>query len=273
MKWLSANLFKRRRKNVVKAEPREPRRVLKPLLWSLAFAAVVGAGTYGWQVIRTAGLEEFRALQITGELENVQAADVQRVLEPMIERGFVELDIAAARAAVESLPWVDEAAVRRQWPGILAVEIFEQQPVATWYGTALLNRKGEVFIDGAAGYSGVLPDLSGPAGSQDELLEELARVRRQLAAGSGLELRRLLRSERRAERLWLANGIEVRLGRHDTERRLDRFIRVAWPALRAQLERIEYVDMRYDNGFAVGWKESVAHSATSGDRADVQENG
>lgn len=273
MKPLFRKLFKRRRKNAVKSEPREPRQVIKPMMWSLAVVTMIGAGAYGWQAIREAGLEEFRALQITGELENVQAADVQHVLKPMIERGFVELDIAAARAAVESLPWVDEAAVRRQWPGILAVEIFEQQPVATWYGTALLNRKGEVFIDGAAGYSGVLPDLSGPAGSQDELLEELVKVRQQLAAGDALELRRLLRSERRAERLWLANGLEVRLGRHDTSRRLERFINVAWPALRAQIERIEYVDMRYDNGFAVGWKELAAHSATSGDMTDVQENG
>ncbi|MDX1443158.1 MAG: cell division protein FtsQ/DivIB [Gammaproteobacteria bacterium] len=268
MKWL-----KRRKKNAVKREPREPRQVLRPALWALAAVGVIAAGVFGWQAIREAGLEEFRALQITGELENVQPADVREALAPMIERGFVNLDIAAAREAIESLPWVHEAAVRRQWPGILAVEIFEQHPVATWYGTALLNREGDVFIDGAAGYSGVLPDLTGPAGSQEDLLQELANVRQQLDGVPGLELRRLLQSERRAERFWLANGLEVRLGRHDTDARLARFIKVAWPVLRLQAERVAYVDMRYDNGFAVGWKQSTANPVTSGDETDVQENG
>lgn len=266
-------LLQRRKPNRMKTPPPSRRELLRPALWLLGMMLVSSAGWLGWQQIRAAGLEEFRALQVTGELRNVDPAELQEVLEPFIERGFVELDIAAAQAAVEAMPWVHEAAVRRQWPGILAVEIFEQRPVATWYGTALLNREGDVFLDGAAGYSGVLPDVAGPRGSQFEMLQELSVVMQSLSRSEDLHLRRLLRSERRAERLWLANGIEVRLGRHDTERRLQRFIDVAWPVLRQQQDRLAYVDMRYDNGFAVGWKQSTGNSETSGDMTDVQENG
>lgn len=264
--------FRRRRKNRLKTGQAQ-RDFRKPLAWSLGVVVVLASAAGAWQAIRSAGLEEFRALQITGELENVDPAQVHDAVAPFIARGFVELDIAAAREAVESLPWVADAAVRRQWPGILAVEIFEQKPVATWYGTALLNREGRVFVDGAAGYSGVLPDLYGPAGAQAEMLQELATVTSRLSQGQQLEIRRLLLSERRAERLWLKNGLEVRLGRHDTDRRLQRFIDIAWPVIRHQLLQVAYVDMRYDNGFAVGWKEPAENSATSGDKTDVQENG
>jgi cell division protein FtsQ len=257
----------RRKKNAVKAQPREPRSVVKPMLWMFGVIATVVAAYGGWSAIRSAGLEEFRALEVTGEMQNVTAKELHGTLAPFIEQGFVELDIAAAQAAVESLAWVEHASVRRQWPGILRVEIFEQRPVATWYGTALLNNKGEIFIDGAAGYSGVLPDLSGPAESQLELLQALFTVETKFESlgQSGLELRRLQRSDRHAERLWLQNGLEIRLGRKDMDMRLERFIQVAWPVLRGQVERVAYVDMRYANGFAVGWKESVTDALTSGE--------
>lgn len=263
--------FGRKKKNAVKTQPHEPRNVVKPMLWVLGAIGIVAAAYGSWSVIRNAGLEEFRALEVTGEMQNVTAEELRDTLAPFIEQGFVELDIAAAQAAVESLAWVERASVRRQWPGILRVEIFEQSPVATWYGTALLNDKGEIFIDGAAGYSGVLPDLSGPAESQPELLQELFTVEAKFqswsgrSGHSGLELRRLHRSDRHAERLWLQNGLEIRLGRKDMDLRLERFIQVAWPVLRGQVERIAYVDMRYANGFAVGWKKPVTDALTSGE--------
>jgi cell division protein FtsQ len=52
----------------------------------------------------------------------------------------------------------------------------------------------------------------------------------------------------------LDNGIEVRLGREDATERLARFSALALPALAAKLATVAYVDMRYTNGFAVGWK-------------------
>jgi cell division septal protein FtsQ len=35
--------------------------------------------------------------------------------------------------------------------------------------------------------------------------------------------------------------------------RLDRFIRLASPLVAKRLAEIKYVDMRYTNGFSVGW--------------------
>ena len=51
-----------------------------------------------------------------------------------------------------------------------------------------------------------------------------------------------------------SQAIDVRLGRFDTEKRLQRFIRVL-PALVSEKEfadnKIKVIDMRYPNGFAV----------------------
>jgi cell division protein FtsQ len=53
----------------------------------------------------------------------------------------------------------------------------------------------------------------------------------------------------------------VRLGRRDVDQRLERFFAVAAPVLRDDFERIEYVDLRYTNGFAVGWRDGAAPPA------------
>jgi cell division protein FtsQ len=60
--------------------------------------------------------------------------------------------------------------------------------------------------------------------------------------------------ERGAWRLVLRGGQEIRLGRRDIDERLYRFFHVVTPALTAVLPRVEYVDLRYTNGFAVGWR-------------------
>jgi len=53
----------------------------------------------------------------------------------------------------------------------------------------------------------------------------------------------------------LSNGIRVRLGATTVERRLDRFFVALDQVLSSQAEHVDYIDMRYTNGFAIGWKD------------------
>lgn len=256
MKW-----FRRKKLNrKLGAATRPARNWRKPLLWSAAAVAIGGTSYGAWRYVETSGYEQFRTLEITGPMLHVSAHAVRDALAPQIDAGFVDFDIAEARGALLAMPWVRDAAVRRDWPGVLHVDVIEQQPVATWFGTSLLNDAGEVFIDGAAGFSGVLPDLGGPAGAQQAMIERMGEVSSRLGAIE-LEVKRLLRTERRAERMWLSNGMELRIGKQAYEERLRRFVRSAWPEIREQSERIAYVDMRYTNGFAVGWKTETDNGA------------
>lgn len=248
-------MWARRRKQNRVREAAQPLQWQKPTRWLLMLVLLVIGMQQTWQLIERQGFETFRALEVSGELANVRAEEVHAVLKEQIAAGFVNFDIAVARASVEAMPWVKSASIRRGWPGVLHVEIVEQQPVATWFGTALMNAEGEVFLDGAAGVSGELVDIGGPQDSQRRLLARVAELKDMLRPLQ-LDLQRIVLSERRAERLWLANGIEVRLGRRDHEKRLKRFIDSAWPELQQQESDIAYVDMRYTNGFAVGWKTS-----------------
>ena len=52
----------------------------------------------------------------------------------------------------------------------------------------------------------------------------------------------------------LQGGQTIRIGRSDVEQRLDRFFLLAAPLLRNEFDRVSHVDMRYTNGFSVGWR-------------------
>jgi cell division protein FtsQ len=70
-----------------------------------------------------------------------------------------------------------------------------------------------------------------------------------------LTLEKLELDERGSWRLVLGSGQEIRLGRRDIDERLYRFFRFVAPALADKLTRVAYVDLRYTNGFAVGWRD------------------
>jgi cell division protein FtsQ len=51
----------------------------------------------------------------------------------------------------------------------------------------------------------------------------------------------------------LQNGIEVRLGRRDVAGRTELFLDVVANIITGRAAEIDYVDMRYGNGFTIGW--------------------
>ena len=59
----------------------------------------------------------------------------------------------------------------------------------------------------------------------------------------------------------LANGVTVRLGRRQVDERFERFVATALKLVTQRGEDIAYVDMRYTNGFAIGWRGSAARGA------------
>ena len=59
---------------------------------------------------------------------------------------------------------------------------------------------------------------------------------------------------RGAWNLTLDNGVRVRLGRQQIDERFERFMLAAAKLVSQRATDIAYVDMRYSNGFAVGWK-------------------
>lgn len=230
--------------------------------WALGIAAV------GWLSFQLAVLaldQPIRAIEIEGSFHRVSALEVEAQLAQDIGRGFFSADLRAMRERLSALAWVDTAHIRRRWPDTLRVSIAEQVAAARWGEAGLLNVRGELFMEAARHVPAELPHLSGPDGAQVQVAERYLRLREQLAA-LGMQVTAVEMDARGAWRLELSNGIEVRLGRRDVDERIERFLLAAGGVLVGRLPEISYLDMRYSNGFSVGW--SATAQARSGEQGE-----
>ena len=196
-------------------------------------------------------------LNVNARFDHVSAEQIRAAAQPLLGKGFFALDLDEVRAAVARLPWVERAEVRKRWPDTVDLTVFEQQPFARWGSERLVNRRGELFsVAGADGLQG-LPRLSGPDDRLDDVLRFHAECQREFT-GSGLAVEAVALSPRGGWRLELASGTVVELGRDDAQRRLTRFLDV-WPRLAGtHASAPAYIDLRYENGFAMRWPEPAA---------------
>ena len=214
-------------------------------LFTAAFLLV--AWVTGYYVMRLPAFP-LREVRITTELAHVTADQVETIVTSELQGNFFTLDLARARAGFEKLPWVRKVNVRRQWPDRLEVALEEHVPLGRWGGAGLVNTFGEPF---AAAYDGHLPLFAGPPGSAKEIAIQYGYFQKSLAA-IGLAPVQVQVSARRAWQVRLASGVTLELGREFVEARLDRFIAVYARTVGRLQRRINYVDLRYANGFAVG---------------------
>lgn len=217
----------------------------------------------GWWFVNTSGAQEVAQLQIDGDFRRVSAAQVRNAADLHLVQGFVELQLEQVKADIEALPWVARARVERAWPSGLRIRVWERQPLARWGDAALLDTEARVFVPAADERPPDLPQLHGAAGRQREVLDAYTRLTGQLAdtpfAPTGLTM------DARGE--WTAttlSGIGLRLGRTLDDERLALLRGQVLEALRERMHEADYVDLRYTNGFAVGWKEKAAPTTGEG---------
>lgn len=197
-----------------------------------------------------------RTIRIEGPFERVSALEIEAAIGDELERGFFSASLAEIQDRVVALSWIDKANVVRRWPDTVEISVMEQIPAAAWGERGLMNTRGELFVAKARHVPAELPRLSGPEGSAPEVARRYLAIRKHLIP-LGLDLRRLHMDARGAWDLTLSNGVQVRLGRRDTDERTDLFLDVVANIVSSREADIEFVDMRYSNGFTIGWEEDA----------------
>ncbi len=229
--------------------------------WRLGglLVTVLVLGSLGWalKTLRDPATLPISEVQIVGRFQHLQPASLRQRASAAVRGGFFSIDVERVRAVLLAEPWIARVSVRRVWPNRLLVRIEEQQAVARWGDKGLLNADGELFVPEQGALPAGLVRLDGPAGSERQLLAHLRQLRT-VMAGTGLAISRLWLTPRRAWRLRLDNGIRVVIGRGGFRRRLRRLAGVYSALLGQRSADIDTIDLRYTNGFAVGWKSGLA---------------
>jgi len=249
-------------------KPSEARRRLKlpQLNWrylgySAGALAVVGCGA---AALSWALNQPIQTVAVEGRFQRVTPGDVERVVKACVHgAGLLSVDLAAVRRAIHTLPWVDAVSVQRAWPRGLTVLVVEQTAAARWGERGLLNMRGELFDSDERHIPPELAQLEGPEGKQALVAQRYLATEGRLMQ-AGLRLTALRLDTRGAWEFELANGVTVRLGRRQVDERFEKFMSTALKLVTQRGEDIAYVDMRYTNGFAIGWRGAAAHPTGQG---------
>lgn len=187
-----------------------------------------------------------RVLQLSAAPNQVDVAQVETVVRNELRGNFFTVDLESVRASFEKLPWVRRVSVRRHFPWQLEVSLEEHVALARWNGAELVNTHGEVF---AAETKQVLPGFIGQRENAAEVARMYGEFEVQLAT-LNMEIAQISLSPRRAWQLRLRNGMVLELGREQSQQRLARFVAVYPYSLATMQHQVDYVDLRYRNGFA-----------------------
>ncbi|NIP73401.1 MAG: FtsQ-type POTRA domain-containing protein [Gammaproteobacteria bacterium] len=219
-------------------------------------AGGLAAGLAGavWWLMEPSSLP-LRSVQVEGSFRHLRSQELQQAVAAHAGGGFFTVDIEAIREAVLQRPWVDTVSVRRIWPDILRIRVTEHRPLARWGDDGLVSVDGVWFRPPRDELARHLPELHGPDGFQRQLVRRYREINGMLRV-LGRHVTGLAVNERRAWRMVLDNGVEVRLGRRELESRLRRLVSVYPQVLARRAEGIAAVDLRYTNGFAVRLRKS-----------------
>jgi cell division protein FtsQ len=216
----------------------------------LVASALLWAGT-AWLVRQP--VFAWSEVVVTKRIERASAAHLEAVVREELAGTFFTMDLARAQRALAQVPWVRNVALRRMWPNRLEIEVEEHAPFARWNDVALVNSRGEVFN---ADWQDDLPQFEGQEGRAAEMSAQY-RAWSAVLEPLALAIRTLHLSPRGSWQIRATGplgALTVELGRDQPDARLARFV-AAQPrtlgALARAGTRVDYVDLRYRNGFAV----------------------
>ncbi|HBC7440967.1 TPA: cell division protein FtsQ [Morganella morganii] len=224
----------------------------------LFFLMVLGTLVWGGLMVlnwmKDADRLPMSKLVLTGERHYTTNDNVRKAVLSLETPGtFMTLDVNEVQQQLERIPWLRQVTVRKQWPDELKIHLVEYVPYARWNDSQMVDDAGRVFsLPAELTEKDSFPMLYGAQGSEQDVLSGYREMAQQLS-GAGLKIKSASMSPRHAWQLVLDNDVRVELGRLDTKGRLQRFIELYPTLTQEQDKRVDYVDLRYDSGAAVGW--------------------
>ncbi len=259
------NMLKKSRKRqqvTPKKTARTPVREYINLPWKrvafylLMLLPVIGViATYQW--IQNPENLTIKTVEVTGDLKVLDKKVLQPVIEPYAKTNLYLLDSDALEKDIEANPWVHSASMTKVWPDKLVIKIFEQKPVAYWGKHAMLADNGEIIEAVLENGKADLPTLFSPNEKGRNMATGFLKIRKWME-GFPLKIVQFKEDTRGSWQVKLENGMTLKIGRNQQEKRLRRFMVGYKERLINVIDKISVVDLRYTNGFSVKWKKGLS---------------
>ena len=194
---------------------------------------------------------------IEGKLKYISEEEIANTVGKLVGgKNLVTLDLSRLHNALVQMPWMAKVAVVKRFPDTIAVQVVEHSPSARWRTSGVYDSTTDsVFYPDLRGIDLPLVILSAPHDSLAGDLYQHAAQFIALCARTPYFIKEVHLDAVRGYRIRLEGDVWLILGRETSANlpliRLKRFL-LAFPQTQLKLSEISYVDLRYDNGFAVG---------------------
>ncbi|MBB3169100.1 cell division protein FtsQ/DivIB [Simiduia aestuariiviva] len=191
---------------------------------------------------------------IEGSFSLVTRAHIANLLADNIHTGFWKIDIQALQRELEQDPWIKTVSIRRRWPDRLMVEVQEQTPIARWGDRGFVNNTAElILVDNLGEALQNLPRLDAEDRALGKLMQNYQTIA-ELMGARNLKLAHIELDSRGSWRVTLSDGVKIVFGRHRLQERMRLFAKIYDVKLAEHWQDVASVDVRYNNGAAVGWR-------------------
>jgi len=188
-------------------------------------------------------------LVLTNKLEHITYGMVEAEIAPWFPEGYIYIDINAIKDQLQKMVMVSQINVEKVWPNTLNISIEEERPVATWNGKSMLSEKGDILPLALEELE--LPKLKG-ADSESKLVMQHFLLFSRWGKRHQLNLVGLQHSSA-GWKLEYNAGFQIWLDNNKAMKNLQQLEHVI---NQFQISQIRRIDMRYEQGFAVDWKQT-----------------
>lgn len=260
----------------------QPRRTLAQLIGGIIFLIVVLILNvvfirFLFNTMSEVDNIPIRKIQVEGDLKILSKSDIEAYYSKNPKNyNIVTVDLAQVKEYMETLPWINAVYLKKRHPDILMIYVVEHEPL-TLYNNGVLTTQWHIIYPDIIKCKKNLVQLKGPVyiakdpGKQQQIDEEIARavfdryrIFSSVLSGSNFIIKKLELTDNYIWELELTNGVLLKLGRdmdsidaiiRDDDvlaGRLKLFVE-SFPYIESK-DLIEYIDLRYDNGMAVKYK-------------------
>jgi len=227
---------------------------------------------------------QIEEILVHGESGSASSEQVKKVALNALDGNFFSLDLERLEYEVEQLPRVFSASLRRQWPSTIVINVVEAELAARWSTDRWVSLAGELVVRpvNEKWDHSTLAQLNGPEDQVEVVWDAFQQWSGKFAA-LGLSLDALSLSPTGLFDLRISPsvaqvqdesgkldgqvgdmdaGITLIVESQNSRVRVQRFLEVLEPRLVARFAEMESIDLRYPNGFAIGWRDRETVSAS-----------
>jgi cell division protein FtsQ len=193
-------------------------------------------------------------ISIESKIINVNKDDVfEKSKNYLNSKSFFNFKINILKKEIEKVSWVKSVNIKRVYPDEIKIYIKEYVPIAIWNNKSYMNNSGDIFF--IHDIKKNLPMINSNESRNKIMYVYFSLLLKYISDYNfDIEIKKIEENEIRSISAHLSSGIIVKFGSKDIKSKIHTFLKVYKTLNSSDLKKIGYIDMRYSNGFSIGWK-------------------